>query len=68
MRKKVRRRANLGNDILLSVQEGQSRIQQLDMPLIEQVSEPTPIPRQRAPPRCSGCWTIGHTRRSCPNI
>ncbi|KAG2001677.1 hypothetical protein GB937_010019 [Aspergillus fischeri] len=52
MRNKARRRANLGNDILLSVQEGQSRIQQLDMPLVEQVSEPTPIPRQRAPPRC----------------
>jgi hypothetical protein len=68
MRKKARRRVNLGNDTLLSVQEGQSRIQQLDMPLVEQVSEPTPIPGQRAPPRCSACWTIGHTRRNCPNI
>jgi hypothetical protein len=41
MRKKAKRRANLGNDILLSVQEGQSRIQQLDMPLVKRVSEPT---------------------------
>jgi hypothetical protein len=67
IRKKARRRANLGDDILLSVQEGQNRVQQLDIPQNEQVDKPAPIPRQRAPPRCSGCWSVGHTLRSCPN-
>jgi uncharacterized small protein (DUF1192 family) len=36
-KKKARRHANLGDDTILSVQEGQNRVQQLDMPLIEQV-------------------------------
>jgi hypothetical protein len=42
-KKKARRRANLDGDTILSVQEGQNHVQQLDMPLIEQVDEPTPI-------------------------
>jgi hypothetical protein len=63
LKKKARKRVNLGNNLFISVQEGRDRIQQVD----EQVDEPTPMSRQRAPPTCSGCWTIGHTRRSCPN-
>jgi hypothetical protein len=63
MKKKARKRINLGNNLFISVQEGRDRIQQVD----QQVDEPIPISRQRAPPTCSGCWTIGHTRRSCPN-
>ena len=63
LKKKVRKHASLGNDLFLSIQEGRDRIQQLN----EQVDEPIPISHQRAPPTCSGCWTIGHTRRSCPN-
>jgi len=43
-RKKARRHAILGNDTLLSVQEGQNRIQQLDMQLNEKLDEPTPMP------------------------
>ncbi|KKA22268.1 hypothetical protein T310_3703 [Rasamsonia emersonii CBS 393.64] len=66
-RKKARRRAILGNDTLLSVQEGQNRIQQLDTQLNEKLDEPTPMPQRRAPQRCSGCGTIGHTIRNCPN-
>jgi SMC interacting uncharacterized protein involved in chromosome segregation len=66
-KKRVRRRALVGNDVLLSVQEGQNRVQQLDTQVNGQINEPTPISHQRAPPRCSGCWTIGHTRRSCPD-
>jgi uncharacterized small protein (DUF1192 family) len=67
VKKRVRRRAIVGNDVLLSVQEGQNRVQQLDTEVNSQIDEPTPTSYQRAPPRCSGCWTIGHTRRSCPN-
>ena len=66
-KKKARRRAILGNDTLLSVQEGQNRVQQLDMQLNEQHDEPTPLPRRRAPQRCSGCGTVGHTIRNCSN-
>jgi hypothetical protein len=67
MQKRARRRANLGDDLVLFVQEGQDRVQQLDTQLHGPVDEPTPRPNQRAPRRCSGCATIGHTIRSCPN-
>jgi hypothetical protein len=66
-RKKARRRAIIGNDLVLFVEEGQSRVQQLDTQLNEQVDEPTPRPRQRAPQRCSNCGTARHTIRRCPN-
>ena len=67
-KKKARRRATLGNDTILSVQEGLDRIQQLDGQVESQIEgqvEQAPIPRQRAPGRCSGCGTIGHTIRIC---
>lgn len=67
IKKKARKRASLGNDLFISVQEGREHIQQLDTQLNEQVDELTPMPRQRASPRCSGCGTVGHTIRSCPN-
>jgi hypothetical protein len=66
LKKKARKRASLGNDLFIFVQEGCDRIQQVGEQVDEQVGEPTPISCQCAPPRCSGCWTIGHTRRSCP--
>lgn len=65
-KKKARRRAQLGNDLFLSVEEGHNRVQQLDTQLNEQVGEPTPMPRRRAPQRCSGCRAVGHTIRNCP--
>jgi uncharacterized small protein (DUF1192 family) len=46
MKKKAKRRANLSNETLLSVQEGQNRVQQLDIPRNEQVSESAPTPHQ----------------------
>ena len=64
IKKRARRNANLGTDTILSVQEGQERVQQLDTQVEEQVDS---VPRQRAPRRCSGCGIIGHTIRSCPN-
>jgi hypothetical protein len=67
MKKKARKHINLGNNLFISVQEGRDRIQQVDEQVDEQVDQPIPISHQRAPPTCSGCWTIGHTRRSCPN-
>jgi hypothetical protein len=67
MKKKARKHASLGNNLFISVQEGRDRIQQVGKQVNEQVDEPTTISYQRAPPTCSGCWTIGHTRRSCPN-
>lgn len=67
LKKKVRKHASLGNDLFLSIQEGRDRIQQLNEQVDEQVDKPIPEPRQRAPPRCSGCWTIGHTIRNCPS-
>ena len=64
MKKKARKRTALGNDLFISVQEGREHIQQLDTQL-EQLNDATS--RQRAPPRCSGCGTIGHTIGSFPN-
>ena len=67
IKKRTRRRAVLGNNTLLSVQEGLDRVQQLDMQVEGQAQELVYMPSQRAPPRCSGCRTIGHTIRGCPN-
>jgi hypothetical protein len=67
IKKKARRRAMLGNDLLLSIKEGQTRVQQLDTLVEGQINEPKSGSRQRAPPRCSSCWNIGHNRRNCPN-
>jgi hypothetical protein len=65
IKKKAKKRASLGNDLFISVQEGRDRIQQLDRHLEEQAEEQAARPRQRALPRCSGCGTLGHTIRSC---
>lgn len=65
IKKKARKHASLGIDLFLFVQEGREHVQQLDKQLNEQVDESTPVPRQRAPPRCSGRGTVGHTIRSC---
>ena len=67
IKKRARRNANLGTDTILSVQEGQKRFQQLDTQLEKQVEEPIPQSRKRAPQRCSGCGTIGHTIQNCPS-
>jgi hypothetical protein len=67
IKKRTRRRAVLGNNTLLSVQEGLDRVQQLDIQVEGQAQELVYMPSQRAPPRCSGCRTIGHTIRGCPN-
>lgn len=45
-KKKTRRRALMGNYILLSVQEGQNRVQQLDTQLNEQPEQSTHVPRR----------------------
>ena len=71
MKKKARKHTSLGDDLFISVQEGREHIQQLDTiqqldaQLNEQLNDATP--RQRAPPRCSGCGIIGHTIRRCPS-
>lgn len=49
------------------MQEDENRVQQLDTQLNKQPAESTPAPRRRAPQRCSGCGTIGHTIRNCPS-
>jgi DDE superfamily endonuclease/Tc5 transposase-like DNA-binding protein/Psq-like protein len=67
VRKKARKHANIGNDTILNVQEGRDRVQQLNEPVDEQLDLPSTVRRQRAPPRCSGCNTIGHNIRNCPN-
>jgi hypothetical protein len=67
MKKKARKRASLGNDLFISVREGRDRIQQLNTEVEEQAKEQASRPRQRAPARCSGCGTVGHTIRSCPS-
>jgi hypothetical protein len=67
MEKKARKRASLGNALFISVQEGRDRVQQFNAQLNKQVKESISRPRQRAPPRCSGCWTVRHTIRNCPN-
>jgi hypothetical protein len=66
--KRARKNAILGQDTILSIQEGQNRIQQLDRQVEGQVAgQVESRTRQRAPPRCSGCGTIGHIIRGCPN-
>ena len=66
IKKRVRKQAILGMDTILSVQEGQGRIQQLNIEAEAQIEEPPSRPRQRAPQHCSGCGTTGHTIRNCP--
>ena len=66
-KKKARKRASIGDNLFISVQEGRERIQQLDTQLNAQVDEPIPVTHQRAPPRCSCCGTVGHTIRRCPS-
>ena len=66
-KKKARKRASIGDNLFISVQEGRERIQQLDIQDEAQVEEPISRPRKRAPQRCSGCGTIGHTIRGCPS-
>ena len=48
IKERTRRNANLGTDTILSVQEGQERVQQLDTQVEEQVDR---VPCQRAPRR-----------------
>jgi hypothetical protein len=67
VKKRARRRATLGTTTLLTVQEGLDQVQQLDIQAEGQAQEQVYVPSQRAPPRCSGCRTIGHTIRGCPN-
>ena len=66
-KKKARRCGILGNNTILPVEEGQNRAQQLDIQANKQPDELTPVPRKRAPQRCSGCGTIRHTIRNCPS-
>lgn len=66
IKKRARRNANLDTHTILSVQEGQDHFQQLDTQVGEQ-AECISRPHKRAPQRCSGCGTIGHTIRNCPN-
>lgn len=64
VKKKARARGKIGDDLFLSIDEGQNRVQQLNMQPNEHLDEPTPRASQRAPRRCSGCGAIGHTIRS----
>ena len=66
-KKKARKRAIIGNDSLLIVQEEENRVQQLNTQINKQPEQSTPVPRRRAPQRCSGCWIVGYTIRNCPN-
>ena len=66
-KKNAGKQASIGDNLFISVQEGRERIQQLDIQDEAQVEEPISRPRKRAPQRCSGCGTIGHTIRGCPS-
>ena len=63
-KEKARKRALIGEDLFISVQESRERVEQLEE-VVEEVIEPRLL--QQAPSRCSGCGTLGHTIRSCPN-
>ena len=66
--KKARRSAVLGHDTILSVEEGQNRIQQLDRVVERGVEEQVESrTHQYILPRCSSCGTIGHKINRCPN-
>lgn len=66
----TRRTRALPNEGILTVSEGRELAQALDeayeaSPPVNQIE---PIAQsQRAPPRCSNCWELGHKRNRCPN-
>ncbi|EED21178.1 pogo transposable element, putative [Talaromyces stipitatus ATCC 10500] len=70
-KRRTRRTKALQADGILTVAEGRELAQELP----EEAQPPPPPngsaplqPAQRALPRCSNCWEIGHKRNRCPNI
>jgi hypothetical protein len=68
-KRQTRRTQALPDEGVLTVSEGRELAQALDQareapPPTNQI-EPSQRP-QRAPPRCSNCWELGHKRNRCP--
>jgi hypothetical protein len=62
-RKRTAPRSFIATGGVLTGSEGQ----QLAQEAIQRMGLEDPIPRKRAPPRCSNCHQIGHIRTSCPS-
>lgn len=54
-KKGARITASVGTDTILSIQEGQERIERRPTQAEEEVAKALSRPRQRAPSRCSRC-------------
>ena len=73
LQKRKRSRKQIATEEGLSIQEGQSIIQDKNQPdeAIPTASvDPAPVVEYRstrAPPRCSDCNILGHKRTHCPN-
>jgi hypothetical protein len=70
-KRRTRRTRALPNEGILTVSEGRELAQALDE--APETSPSTnrgePLQRaQRAAPRCSNCWELGHRRNRCPNL
>ncbi|EEA18507.1 conserved hypothetical protein [Talaromyces marneffei ATCC 18224] len=69
-KRRTRRAQALPNEGILTVSEGRELAQALDQAheAATVTNQPEPPQRaQRAPPRCSNCWELGHKRNRCPN-
>ena len=65
-RKRDQTASTISQGGLLTVQEGQNRIQTIQNTQ-EVAQEQARLPvRKRAPPRCSMCGSLEHTARTCP--
>lgn len=73
LQKRKRSRKQIATEEGLSIQEGQSILQDRNQPdkaVPAASAEPAPEAEYhsiRAPPRCSDCHIIGHKRNQCPN-
>jgi DDE superfamily endonuclease/Psq-like protein/Tc5 transposase-like DNA-binding protein len=64
-KKKQRSRAQLQHGGILEVQEAQNLIQAREVVIQREITPSSQQTRQRAPPTCSRCHNIGHTRTQC---
>jgi len=65
--KKNASRSYIATGGILTGAEGLQCAQQADQVYEEVVEQPEPRPLKRAPPMCSTCNIVGHTRVQCPH-
>lgn len=65
-KKKMKRKSYVATGGVLTVQEGVTRSQIVDITPIQEVTDQLTEPRIRAPSKCSMCKSLEHTARTCP--